>query len=55
MAKRVQSSQGKARRIHPSTRTHVLVPGPQLILTPPDEVTELLIVRVVVVLDPEQH
>ena len=35
--------------------THMLIPGPQLVLTPPDEVAELLIVRVVVVLDSEQH
>ena len=31
------------------------VPGPQLILTAPDEVSKLLIVGVVVVLDSEEH
>lgn len=34
---------------------HLFIPGPQLILTPPDEVAELLVVGVVVVLDSEQH
>lgn len=45
----------KARRMYPSTHTQMCIPGPQLILTPPDKVPELLIVRVVVVLDSEQH
>lgn len=41
--------------MYPSIHTQVCIPGPQLILAPPDEVPELLIVRVVVVLDSEQH
>lgn len=31
------------------------VPGPQLVLTAPDKVSELLVVGVVVVLDSEEH
>lgn len=31
------------------------LPGPQLILTAPDKVSKLLVVRVVVVLDSEEH
>lgn len=55
MGNRVKSSQMEARIPRPSAHTDTLVPGPQLVLAPPDEVAELLVVRIVVVLDSEQH
>lgn len=39
----------------PLILTHPFIPGPQLILTSPDKVAKLLVVRVVVMLDSEQH
>lgn len=55
MEQRVQWSRMGAGGIYHTTDTHTPIPGPQFIFTPPDKVAELLIVRIVVVLDSEQH